>query len=93
MSPIAPGIEVTEVKTLLLAKGDIRRSPGNLTGDEGPSSSRALVVEQYTVTSIHAVRFPVVDGDPVSVELCDTVGRTRVEWGSFGLWSLNDLSI
>lgn len=93
MSPITSCIEVTEVKTLLLAKGYICGSPRNLTRDEGSSSSRALMVEQNTVTCIHAIGFPVVDGDPVSIELGYTVRRTRVERGSFGLWSLNDLSI
>lgn len=93
MSPITLGIKVTEVKTLLLAQGDICCSSRNLTSDEGSSSPGALMVEQDTVTGIHAIGFPVVDGDPVCVELSYTVGRTRVEWGSFGLWSLKDLSV
>ena len=93
MSPITPGVEVTEVETLLLAEGDICRSPGNLTSDEGPSSPRALVVKQDAVTGIHAVCLPVVDGDPESVELGNTVGGTGVERGSFRLGSLNNLSI
>ena len=93
MSPITPGVKVTEVKTLLFAKGDVRRSPRNLTSDEGPSPPRALMVEQDTVTCVHAISFPVVDGDPVCVKLGDTVWRTRVERGGFGLWGLNDLPI
>lgn len=93
MSPISPGIKVTEVKTLLLAERDICGSPRNLASREGPSSSRALVVEQDAVTCIHAIGFPVVDGDPVAVEFGDTVGRTRVERSGFGLWSLDDLSV
>ena len=93
MSPITPGVEVTEVKTLLLAEGDICRSPRNFTSDEGPSSSGALMVKQDTITGIHPIGLPVVDGDPEAVELGDTVGGTGVERGSFGLWSLNDLSV
>lgn len=93
MSPITPSIEVTEVETVLLAEGDICRSPGNLTGDKGPSTSRALVVKQDTVTCIHPIGLPVVDGDPESVELGDTVWGTGVERGGLGLWSLNYLSV
>ena len=93
MSPITPGVEVTEVETLLLAKRDICRSPRNLASDESPSSSRALVIKQDTVAGIHAVSFPVIDGDPESVELGDTVGGTGVEWGSLRLWSLDHLSV
>ena len=93
MSPITPGVEVTKVETLLLAKGDVCRSPGNLAGDEGSSSSRALVVKQDTVACIHAISLPIVDGDPECVELGDTVGRTGVEWGSLGLWSFDDFSV
>ena len=93
MSPVTPGVEVTEVETVLLAKRDICRSPRNLASDEGPSSSRALMIKQDTVAGIHAVSFPVVDGDPESVELGDTVGGTGIERGRLGLWCLNDLSI
>lgn len=93
MSPITPGVEVTEIKTLLLAKGDICRGPRNFTSDEGPSSSRALVVKQDTVAGIHPIGLPVVDSDPVCVEFGDTVGRTWVEWSSLGLRSLNDLPV
>ena len=93
MSPVTPGVEVTEVETVLLAEGYICRSPGNLTSDEGPSSSGAFVVKQDAVAGIHAIGLPVIDGDPESVELGDTVGGTGVEWGSLRLWSLDDLSV
>lgn len=93
MSPITPSVEVTEVETLLLAEGDICRSSGNLTSDEGPSSSGAFVVKQDTIAGIHAIGLPVVDGDPESIELGNTVGRTGIERGSLGLWSFNDFSV
>ena len=93
MSPITPGVEVTEVKALLLAQGDICRGPRNLTSDEGPSSSRALMVKQDTIAGIHPIGLSVVDGDPERVELGDTVGGTGIERGRLGLWCLNDLSI
>lgn len=93
VSPITSGIEVTEVEAMLFAKGNICCSPGDLTSDEGPSSSGAFVVEQDAVARIHAICFPVIDGDPESVELSDTIGGTGIERGSLRLWSLNDLSV
>ena len=93
MPPITPGVEVTEVKALLLAEGDICRGPGNLTSDEGPSSPRALVVEQDTVTGIHPIRLSVVDGDPISVELGNAVGGAGVERSSLRLRGLDHFSV
>ena len=93
MAPIAPGVKVAEIETLLLAEINICHSSRYLTSDEGPSSSGALVVKQDTITRIHPIGFPVVDGDPKSVELGNTIGRTRVKWGGLGLWCFNNLSV
>ena len=93
MSPVTPGVEVTEVETVLLAENNICRSPRNFTGDEGPSSSGALVVKQDTVAGIHAIGLPVVDGDPVCVQLGDTIGGSGIERGSLRLWSLDNLPV
>jgi hypothetical protein len=51
------------------------------------------VVEKDTVRSVHSVRFTVVLDDPESVKFGYTVRRTRVEGGSFGLRSFDDLSV
>lgn len=93
MSPVTPCVEVTEVETVLLTEDNICRGPRNFTGDKGPSSSRALVVKQDTVAGIHAIGLPVVDGDPVCVQLGDTIGGTGIERGSLGLWSFDDLPV
>lgn len=93
MPPITPCVKVTEVKTLLLAEGDVCRGPGNLTSDESPPSPRALVVEQDTVAGIHSIGLPVVDSDPISVKLGDAVGGAGVERSSLGLWSLDHFSV
>ena len=93
VSPITPGVEVTEIETVLFAKGYVCSSPGNFTGDECPSPPRALVVKQDTVAGIHAIGLPVVDGDPVCVQLGDAIGRAGIERGSLRLWSLNNLPV
>jgi len=38
------------------------------------------VVEKKTVGGVNAVRFPIVDGDPVGVELRRRVGTPRIKW-------------
>jgi hypothetical protein len=42
---------------------------------------------------MHAMRFPVVHGDPVSVKLCRGVGGTRVERRSFALRDVSDSAV
>lgn len=93
MSPVTQRIQVSEVQARLLAQLDIRDSPRNLPGHESPSSPRALVVEQDAVAREHAVTLPVVDRDPVRVELRTSVGRSGVEGGRLALGSLDDLSV
>lgn len=77
----------------MLLELDIGCGAGNLTSDEGPSSSRTFVVEQNTVASVHSVRLAIVHGNPVGVKFGDTIRRSRIEGGGFRLGSLDDLSI
>ena len=44
---------------------------------------RRFVIEQDAVAGIHAVGLAVVDGDPVGIELGDSVGRARDRTASF----------
>lgn len=51
------------------------------------------MVEEDTVAGVHTVGLPVVDDDPVCIELGDTIGTARVEWRGLALRSLHDLSV
>ena len=51
----------------------------DLAGNERLSSSWRFVVEKNPVAGIHAVRFTVVDRDPVGVELGDSIGAAGIE--------------
>lgn len=77
----------------LATKMNISNSSGNLASNESTSSARRFVVEQDTVAGIHVIWFTVVDNDPVTVELGNTIGGTRVERSSFLLGSLDDLTV
>ncbi|MNN62968.1 hypothetical protein D3C81_1783060 [compost metagenome] len=83
MAPVAKCVHVAEIETLLKAKFDSGESASDLAGYEGLTANRGLMVEQDAVACVHAIRFAIVDGDPVGVKLCDRVGRARIEGGGF----------
>ena len=74
MAPVAECIEVAQVERLLQADRDARQSARDLAGHEGLAADRRLVVEENPVAGEQAIGFPVIDGDPVGVELGNTVG-------------------
>lgn len=51
------------------------------------------MVKENAVTGIHAVGFPVVDGDPVGVEFGNGIRRPWVEGGGFLLGDFLDKTI
>lgn len=51
------------------------------------------MIEQDTVAGIHAVRLPVVHGNPVGIEFGNAVGATRIEWRGLRLRGLDDFSV
>ena len=93
MAPIALGIDVAEVETLVNALVDTSDGGGNLAGDEGLATAGTLVVEEDTVGKVHAVGLAVVHKDPEGVLLGDGIGRTGVEGGGLGLGNLADLTV
>lgn len=79
MAPVTQGVHVTQVKTVLKAKGDTGDSAGDLAGDEGFTAQRGFVVKEDTVAGVDAVGFAIVDGDPVAVEFGDGIGGAGIE--------------
>ena len=51
------------------------------------------MIEENAIASVHAVGLPVVDHDPVGVQLGDTIGTAGVEGSRLALGSLNDFSV
>jgi hypothetical protein len=37
------------------------------------------MIEQDTVRSVHIIGFAIIDGDPIGVELCRSIRRTRIK--------------
>lgn len=51
------------------------------------------MVEQNAVARVHAIRFTVVDADPVRVEFGAAVGGSGVEGGGLALGGFDDLAV
>jgi len=85
MAPITLRIKVAKVQTRLLPKADVGDSAGNLARHEGASTTRALVVEENAIASVHVVGLTVVFRDPECIKLRDTVGAARIKRSVFVL--------
>src|SRR5437899_553615 len=92
MSPVARGIEIAEVHSLLQAMLDRRHRARDLAGDESFAADRALVVEQDPVRGMYPVGFAVIDCDPMSVKLRRRIRRARVKRRCFVLRDLLSLA-
>jgi hypothetical protein len=79
VAPVAQRAEVAQVQAVLQPQRDAGDGAGDLAGDEGFTSQRALVVEEDAVAGVHAVGLTVVDRDPVGVHLGHCVGAARVK--------------
>ncbi len=84
-APVAFGIQIAEPQLFLGSFSDARGSQRNLAGDEFGATQRRLVVEQNPRARVHPVRLAVVDRQPVTVELGDAVGTTRIKGRVFAL--------
>jgi hypothetical protein len=93
MTPITFGIQVTKIHAALFSKANVSDRAGNFTRHKGPASPRTLVIKENTIASIDFVGFAIVHRDPIGVQLGDTIRRARVEWRSFRLRSLDNLTV
>lgn len=85
MAPVTLRVKVAKVQTRLLPKADVSDGTGNLARHEGASTTRALVVEEDAIASVHVVGLTVVFRDPECIKLGDTVGAARVKRSVFVL--------
>jgi hypothetical protein len=93
VSPVALGVDVSEMHAFLLSKRDPSNGDADLARDEILLASRALVVEKDPIAGVHAVRFSIINCDPVCKLLGDAVRRAGVEGSCLGLRDNSDVSI
>src|SRR5262249_52886429 len=92
MSPIAPGVEVAEVKFIPQTELDRRRGARDLARHESLPASLRFMIEQYAVAREHPVAFTIIHRDPVSVKFSDAVRAARVKRRRFALRDLLGLA-
>ena len=92
MAPVAARVHIAEFKHVLLARLDLGDGNRNLPGHEFGAASFRFVVEQDARAGEHAIAFAVVLGNPVAVQLGNTIGATRVEGRIFVLRNRLDLA-
>mmetsp|Transcript_29708 Transcript_29708/g.95952 ORF Transcript_29708/g.95952 Transcript_29708/m.95952 type:complete len:213 (+) Transcript_29708:401-1039(+) len=90
VAPVALGVNIAHVQRLLHALVDARHAARHLARDKSGAAAGRLVVKQDAVARMHAVGLPVVDHDPVRVQLRRRVRRPRVEGRRFALRHLLD---
>ena len=92
VTPVALGVEVAEIKAVLIAALDGRDGARDLAGHEGFAADRRFVIEQDPVRRVHAIGLAVVHRDPVGVELCHGIGTARIERRQLALRRLTHLA-
>lgn len=73
MTPIALGIDVAQIKTVLLASVNVGYRSSDFASDESRTTSRGFMVEKDPIAGKHVVRFTIIDDNPVRVEFGNTI--------------------
>src|SRR5574337_501742 len=90
--PIPSRVQVAQLQLRRQAVLDARDAIGDLSAHKLLAAARGLMVEQDTRAGEQSVAFPVVDRDPVTVELGHTVWASRIERCSLVLRHLLSLT-
>jgi hypothetical protein len=93
VSPVAFGVQISQVEFFLEAFFDAGCGAGDFSCDEGFTAAGAFVVEEDSVAGKHAVAFAVVDGLPEAIDFRAGVGAARIEGGCFGLGRFDDFAV
>ena len=93
MAPVALRIEIAEVELFLAPQAYGGGGASDLAGDERLAAQRAFMVEQDPVGGVHSIGLPVIDHDPVGIELRGGIGRSRIERSAFALRHFLDQAV
>jgi len=83
VTPVAQRGQIAEVHVVLQPYRNAGNGARDLARHEGLAAHRRFVVEENPVARIHAVRFAIIDGDPVRVQLCHRIRAARIERRGF----------
>src|ERR1041385_3132924 len=87
MAPIPPGVKVSEIKAVLCAQLNARKSADYLARDKCLATHGRLMVKKNAAASVNAVRFSIARSDPVSIKLGNAIWRARIDSRGLTLWN------
>lgn len=93
MTPIANGVEIAEIQTILHSELNTGDSSRDFAGYKSGTTTGRFVVEQNTVREEHAISLAVVFDDPERKLLGNSVGRAGIKGGGLTLGSLHHLAV
>src|SRR5581483_12195868 len=89
-SPVPLGIQVAKPQFIGKPQLDTCHAVSDFPGDKFNAAPGTFVVEEDAAGSVEAVAFTIVHGDPVAVDLGDSIRAAWVERGGFPLWHFLD---
>ena len=93
MAPVALGVEVAEIKLVLITEMYGSHGTSDLACHECLAAQRALMVKENAVRGVNAVGLAVIHDDPVGVKLCRRIGAAGIEGRRLALWDLLHLAV
>src|SRR5437762_9599365 len=85
VSPITPGLEISEAEFRCQSQFDSGRSAGDLASDKLVTTARALMVKKNSVNTKHSVGFPIICRQLKPGDLADAIRAARMKGGRFSL--------
>ena len=93
ISPVAQGIQVTQIQLVLQTVSDTCCGKGDFSGNEGLSAALTLMVEENAIAAEHAIALTIILDNPVTIEFCHSVRTARIEGGRLLLWHFLYLTV
>ena len=91
-APVSLRVEIAESNFGVESELDSSDAVGDLASDEFEASSWAFVIKEDSGARVHVVALAIIDRDPMSIELGDSVRTAWVERGGLALGNFNDLA-
>ena len=91
-APVSLCVEIAESNFGVKPELDPSDAVGDLASDEFEASSWAFVIKEDSGARVHVVALAIIDRDPMSIELGDSVRTAWVERGGLALGNFNDLA-
>ena len=93
MTPVPLCVQVPYFQHKCLVRHRLHHAYADFPRHEFMTTSFGFVIEKYTIARKHTVTFSIVFNNPERIQLCYSVGTSRIKWGCLRLGYLLNLSI